>query len=245
MLPKNKLKTKSVLIIHGFTGSPRDCCDLKKFLEERGLKVMLPILPGHSTSPDDLFHVDRHDWFNTVRNAYNQLEQESSQIFVIGVSFGANLAFKLARQKSIDGIVSLGAPVRIQNQQLMRLALPVMKLFTNVYIKKAKNANEEIPGFRQTAYDRIPLVALKEFFKFIEQETTAKKLQEIFAPNLIIQTKQDPIATSWSPDFLARYISGQSEVIWWDDDVHLMIQGKRKLELYRLIYRWIKAQMTL
>ena len=44
----------SVLLLHGFAGSPFEMHELGRRLEERGLGMYAPALPGHATASRDL-----------------------------------------------------------------------------------------------------------------------------------------------------------------------------------------------
>ena len=52
------------LLIHGFSGSPRELLGLRHYLESAGVTVSLPTLPGHDTSPADMFNYTWQDWFS-------------------------------------------------------------------------------------------------------------------------------------------------------------------------------------
>ena len=44
-----------VLLIHGFPGSPVEMRLIGEYLNEREMTVLAPLLPGHGTTPEDLY----------------------------------------------------------------------------------------------------------------------------------------------------------------------------------------------
>lgn len=234
-----------ILIIHGFTGSPADARELTAYLERTlGAQVAVPQLPGHGTQPEDLFRVTADDWYATVKNAYDQLAAHHQRVAIIGISFGANLMLKLASERRPAALVGLGTPARLRHHWLIRTGVKFMKLFTKTYVKKGDFRNEHIPDYRQSAYDRIPLVALEEFLRFLERHMTPAILARVTAPVLLIQSSIDPIVAPGSAQFFGRYLgSTVQEFRMRDHQRHLLIQGPGKQELFTEIVEFLNPHL--
>lgn len=235
----------SILILHGFTGNPRDAYDLRRHLAATFTgPIVIPRLPGHGTKPEDLFTYGGRDWYAAVRRAYLKLASEGP-VAIIGVSFGANLMFRLAADPAIErkpvALVALGAPARMARQPIIRVAVKFMKLWTSTYIKRGPHQNERIPGYRQSAYDRIPLVALEEFLRFLERYMRPGLLARVTAPTLLVQSTIDPVVAPWSLAFFERHLGSRDvTVLIWDHHRHLLIQGGRKDQLFAKITEFIR-----
>ena len=102
-----------VLMVHGFTSTPAEFIELSTYFADRGFSVSAPLLAGHGTSPDDLIKTTPQDWTQSVKDAYLELKKKSENIFIIGDSFGSNLALWLAKEFNNEptGIITLGAPI--------------------------------------------------------------------------------------------------------------------------------------
>ena len=85
-----------VLVLHGFTGSPRTVRPWAEHLAAAGLTVRAPRLPGHGTTWQDLATTGWRDWYATAEQAFTELSGRCEQVFVTGISMGACLAFRLA-----------------------------------------------------------------------------------------------------------------------------------------------------
>lgn len=238
----------AVLIAHGFTGSPHELRALAAFLEDRGLHVQLPTLPGHDTSPHDLLENGPDIWLAALQAEYDALHAKHDLVGVLGLSVGGSLAVKLAAGTNPAFLATIGAPVRLSYHQLMRLALKVYRLLTPDLVKPDKGffANEEIPGFTQRCYDRVPIAAFEAMMRFLERDMIPATFRAVQAPSLIIQGTHDPIVAPWSAQrLLIELGSAEKRLVLWEDPYHLIVQGQRKEALYTTIADWIASTTTL
>ncbi len=104
-----------VLLIHGFTGSPAELLLLGKFLNRAGFTVLGVRLAGHGTNELNLMKTTNEDWFNSVLDGYKMLGGFCEKVFVAGHSMGGLLALKLAAFFNVEKIVTLSAPIFIEN----------------------------------------------------------------------------------------------------------------------------------
>src|SRR5260370_23781952 len=85
------------LLLHGLTGSPAEVRPIGEALAQAGLRAVGPILPGHGTTPEDLYIVTRADLLAAARSALLDL-RGARRIYLCGLSAGALLAIHLAAQ---------------------------------------------------------------------------------------------------------------------------------------------------
>jgi carboxylesterase len=235
-------KKSAVLIAHGFTGSPYELQGLAEFLRSKKLFVSLPILPGHGTFPDDLIDHGPDSWMNALRAAYEELTNQYNEISIIGLSVGGSLALKLASEVSSASVITIDAPVRLKYQSVIKFILPILKLKGKDLIKTDRGffANEQIPGYEQRCYNRIPILAFQKVMAFLEHEMNPSTFKKITSPILIIQSTGDTIVSPNSTKLVFDHLgSRKKEQVEWEDRFHLIVQGERKQELYRLIADWI------
>ncbi|HXF61486.1 MAG TPA: alpha/beta fold hydrolase, partial [Caldilineaceae bacterium] len=95
-----------IMLMHGFTGSPSEMSLIGPYLQQRGLTVSVPLLPGHGTTPADLNRQRLEDWVAHVQTALADLQRQCQVVFLGGLSFGALLAlYMAAEQPQIAGVV--------------------------------------------------------------------------------------------------------------------------------------------
>src|SRR3954467_4041821 len=83
------------LLLHGLTGSPAEVRPVGEALAQAGFRVLGPMLPGHGTSPEDLYTVTREQMIHAAESALASLNG-ARRIFVGGLSMGALLTLHLA-----------------------------------------------------------------------------------------------------------------------------------------------------
>ena len=118
----NKNSKTGVLMLHGFSSTPRQFRELGAYLAEKGFNVSAPIIAGHGTSPEDFMKTSPKDWTKSTKDAYFELKNISEKVFIIGNSFGSNLGLWLAKELDNEpaGIVTLGAPIFLRYHNFIK-----------------------------------------------------------------------------------------------------------------------------
>ncbi|MHA1187337.1 MAG: alpha/beta hydrolase [Candidatus Heimdallarchaeota archaeon] len=100
------------ILSHGYTGTPKEVRELGKYLADKNITTIGPLLPGHGTTIEDLKLTTANDWYNEYVNAVEKLKEHCTKIFVCGLSLGGLLTLKYASENSVDGVITLAAPAR-------------------------------------------------------------------------------------------------------------------------------------
>ena len=66
-----------VMLIHGFTGSPPEMRLIADYLNQRGLTVSGPLLPGHGTSIEDLNKRKWQEWTQYLGKEFSKLKRNA------------------------------------------------------------------------------------------------------------------------------------------------------------------------
>lgn len=180
------------LLIHGFTSSPFELRLLADHLKPKNYTIHIPLLPGHGTSPKNLKNCFWYDWYEHTKNELFQLKKKCQKIFVIGLSMGGALALHLAAHYEVNGIIALAPGLYLKN----RLAFLAHFLYP-LYPYKHKFSGPDLSNDEKTlTYDKIPLKSLSQLlrlFKHLEND-----LRDIYAPTLIIYSRNDHVVQSQS-----------------------------------------------
>jgi carboxylesterase len=231
-----------VLLLHGFTGTPFIFRELAEQLALLGYTVYAPLIAGHGTSPQDLSKTTWHDWFLSAQAAYRQLCDETDTQYVIGASFGCNLACMLAATHTIRGVILIGYPHRIYYHQAVKGAATLLKTIgVKYYGKPSKDFSDKDSVFSTTlgAYRQVPLKSLLEFIRLIGRisETVLPKVTQ---PTLIIQSRTDGLVKASSgTHVLERLGSTEKRLIWINEPHHRLHVGESKIEIYALIRQFM------
>lgn len=188
-----------VLLIHGFTGLPVELLLLGEHLNRQGFTVLAPRLAGHGTTERDLMRTTRDDWLNSVLDGLSILRGACKKIFVVGHSMGGLLALKVSTLIEVDKLVTLAAPIFIDDGLGLK-NLPPREFCSDACIVQPRRKLLDVPPAVNNVYEKTPLVSVHELVALIDD--VKKLLPTITAPILIMHGEEDHTAQPRS----ARYI---------------------------------------
>jgi carboxylesterase len=214
-----------VLILHGFSSTPEQLKEAVDFASKNGFNVSVPLIAGHGTRPEDLMETTASDWKKSAEDAYLKLKEISDKIFIVGSSFGSNLAFWLAEEfdNEMAGIISLSAPIFLRYHGFSMFRLYSYGLFVKYYRKPKKTFRlDKSAAKEEVIYEAIPTKSLREFFRFIKKETIPC-LSKIKVPVFICQSPKDNLVHPKSAIYIYNHIkSDKKEIYWVDVDSHFL-----------------------
>jgi carboxylesterase len=178
-----------VLVLHGFTGSPRTVRPWAEHLAAAGLTVSAPRLPGHGTVWQDLARTGWQDWYSEAERAFDALSDKCEQVFVTGLSMGACLALRLAQTRGpkVSGVVIVN-PSLAPDTRLFYLAPVLKRLVPSV---RGIAGDIKKPGVDEGGYRRIPLRAAATLPAM--WTVTVAGLHEVTQPLLVYRSAVDHV----------------------------------------------------
>ena len=178
-----------VVLCHGFTGSPASLQPFADHLVTAGLRVSLPLLPGHGTTWQQLNRTSWQDWFAVVDGAFRLLQRECEAVFVAGLSMGGALALRLAQihGDEVRGLVLVNPSVTTTDKRFT-----VLPLLSRIVPSVAGITNDIArPGVSEYGYDRTPLRALVSVTDL--WATVRRDLPRVNQPILIFRSETDHV----------------------------------------------------
>jgi len=192
-----------ILVLHGFTGSPKSVTPWAQALAAEGWTVRAPRLPGHGTTWQDMNLTTWEDWYAEADRNLRELRERCSTVFVMGLSMGGALTLRLAEQKgdAISGIVLVNPAVH--TERLDRFALPLIHRF----IASFPGISNDIakPGQDEGAYDKIPLRAAHSM-SFLWKDVKAN-IAAVTQPLLLFRSAQDHVVEPSNAEFILGHVS--------------------------------------
>ncbi|MCD6577770.1 MAG: alpha/beta fold hydrolase [Anaerolineaceae bacterium] len=185
-------KTGCVLV-HGFTGTPKEMRLMGNFLNENGITVIGIRLAGHATQITDMVRTRWRDWLTSVEDGINLLSNLCDHIFIAGLSMGGILALMAASQSicAIDGVIAMSTPYIISNDWRVKFAKQVSLLLP--YIKKEQSETiDQNTSKDHIDYPAYPTRSIAELNKLTE--TLHGNLERIHIPILLINSRNDKTA---------------------------------------------------
>lgn len=159
--------------------------ELGRRLEERGLGVSAPALPGHATASRDLRGVTPDDYFEAAESAYHAAARENDRVYVVGLSMGGALGLHLAGAHALAGLITISTPLFVT--QLVASGVPLLqRLAPGLPVPSrigARLAGDE-------GYANVPVASVGVFLSVIERVRSG--LQRVACPLLVVHSIYDP-----------------------------------------------------
>jgi carboxylesterase len=180
------------LLIHGFTGGPKEMRWMGQYLNQQGFTCLGIRLAGHATHPEDMIRSRYTDWIASVEDGYHLLRGISNNIFLIGLSMGGVLSLLMSTRLDVKGVVALSTLSRLPTDY------PIWLLKLISLVMRYRPKTKEAPGngwFDKSAYlDHVsypqnPVRSVVELKKLILE--LHKALPEVNVPVLLIHSKDD------------------------------------------------------
>jgi esterase/lipase len=211
--PEQKIKS-GALLIHGLLDSPFVMRDIGKQMQDQGMLVRSILLPGHGTVPGALLNVDYHKWVKTARQAIRTLTKEVDQIFLVGFSLGAIIAFyeTIYDKTKIAGIISFAPAIRIRTR--LDFATNFFRLIGKCIKRTAwMNIEEEI---NYVKYRSIPFNAAYQVYRLTRKIKKSPQKKRLDCPLFFVVSHDDQIVSSdASLKFFTSHKNPLSQMIYY------------------------------
>ncbi len=223
--------------------------NLSKFLNKQGFYTYCVRLSGHGTNPRNIKDVKWQDWDLSFQRGYAILKNITDNVIVIGFSTGGLISLLNGSRKgsSLSSIIAINPAIRLQDVRSV-FASTVNKwngLLDKLNIKKGSleyvESNPEDPVIN---YSRNYLKGVVELKKLMEEcDDSLKKIQ---APTLLIQGAHDPVVNPKGADMIYKKINSKDKYLSQPNySNHVIINGKKKEEVFKIILNFLKNRKFL
>lgn len=194
------------LLMHGFTGTPKEMRWMGEDLAGRGLSVLGIRLAGHATHPQDMLRCRWTDWVASVEDGYHVLCGLADHIYLMGLSMGGMLALLMATRLPVRGVVAISTPWLISRDW----RLPYIHLVSWVWRYRRKSPGPPGSGWHDAeawkdhiSYPHNPLRSVAELNALSAEMRRA--LPDVRVPVLLVHSQDDDYVL---PENLDRIYEG-------------------------------------
>lgn len=177
------------LMVHGFTGTPKEMRPIGVRLASAGFTVYAPRLPGHGTQPRDLIRMRWQDWLACVEDSLTLLSSLVDRTYIVGLSLGGMLSLIAAARYPVAGAVAIATLHHLPDDPRLPFVKP-LSLFKPFFPKGSPVWYDKAAQAEHVSYPADPTRGYAEVRIVLEMMRAA--LPIITAPTLLINSLNDP-----------------------------------------------------
>lgn len=226
------------LVIHGFTGTPKEMRWFAEYLNKKGYTVLGIRLPAHATQPEDMLRVRWWDWVASVEDGLNILAGCTKDQFVMGLSMGGILSLITAAHFKVKGAVAVSTPYSLPADPRLKF----IKLLQWVMPRVSKGKSD----FRNKATEKIhvdypyyptrSIIQLMGLFREMQDS-----IPRIKVPILLAQSHGDKGIPAESMDTIYRNLKTRDKTkLWVEDSGHVVIREPDREIVFKAASDFIK-----
>jgi carboxylesterase len=229
------------LLVHGFTGTPKEMRSLGEYLNKQGHTVLGVRLAGHATQIDDMIRTNFCDWMASVEDGYHLLKSHTDKIYLIGLSMGGVLSLTQAARLDVDGVVAMSTPYEMPVTWIQKFPW-VLPLASPFYKQQGKSPglwfNPDVAE-DHISYDYNPTRSAYQLHQLLH--VMREHLPQIQVPALVIHSKDDDYVLEEHAEPLFKAIgSQQKELLYVDKATHVITRDGDVLRVYEPIKDFIE-----
>jgi carboxylesterase len=237
-LPGNKT---GCILVHGFTGTPKEMRWLGEFLNEKSVAVIAPRLAGHATEPGEMQRSNWQDWVTSVEDAYRFIRPNVEKLFIIGLSMGGILACITACYLKFEGLITISTPYEIpQKDWRLRFIRQFALIMPKVNKGKGDWRNQDAEK-DHVDYPYQPTRSIAELLDlFVQLQESLPKLR---LPSFHIHSTQDKsVPIIHLQKIVENNGSSNKRTLIVHDSGHVVIREPDRFQVFQEIYDFISNQ---
>ena len=230
------------LLVHGFTGAPKEMRWMGEYLAKQGYTVLGIRLAGHATKPEDMQRMTWQDWVASVEDGYHLLKGCVDKVFIIGLSMGGILSLVFASKNPVTGVVAMSTPYTLPDDP----RLPFLQLLANLITKIEKGpADWHNPDAAKdhVEYPYIPSKGIIQLRDLLGQMRDG--LPQVKAPVLLIHSKQDASVAPHNAEQILDALGSQDKKLFWvENSGHVIPREPDRLIAFQTVHEFIQRVLS-
>lgn len=237
-------KTTGILLVHGFTGAPKEMRWMGEFLNKHGYPCLGVRLAGHATRPADMIRTTHEDWLASVEDGFHLLRGVCGQVVLAGLSMGGALSLISATRLPVIGVVAMATPYGLPPDWRLDYTKILSKFIP--YMPKSKDAPgtgwfDKAAWQEHVAYPQNPLRAIGELKKLLE--LLRASLAGVTAPTLLVYSQNDnylPLGSLNSMEYIYNHLgSSRKEKLVVSGSGHVIPRDARREQVFEAAAQFI------
>lgn len=226
------------LLVHGFTGAPKEMRWLGEYLAEQGYTVMGVRLSGHATTPEDIARMKWRDWLLSVQDGYYMLREAYPNIFVMGLSMGAILSLTFSSQFTVSGVVAMSTLNEMPSNPLLPF-VGVLKYIVPTIAKGPGDWQNPQAALDHVEYPRFPVAGVAQLHDLID--VMHSRLPQVTAPALLVQGRKDGSVPVEHVQKVYDHLGSKDKtILYLDNSGHVVTREPDRQQLFQAVRDFIE-----
>lgn len=218
------------LLIHGFTGAPKEMRWMGEYIYSQGHTVLGVRLAGHATKPEDLLHTTWSDWLSSVEDGFDYLKCFCDQVYLVGLSLGGVLALTSAARLPIQGVIAMSALYAMPPDP----RLPFIRLLYRIQPSIPKGQPDWQDPAAARDHIEYPEYPTRGFIQLIELlDVMRSSLASIHQPVLLIHSRTDQSADPQNVQQIYDHLASKDkEILWLEKSGHVVTRDISRQQVF-------------
>lgn len=234
------------LLIHGFTGAPKEMRWMGEYLAHEGFSVVGVRLAGHATRPEDMIRSRYSDWMASVEDGYYLLSGAAERVFLIGLSMGGVLSLLMSTQLPVSGIVVMSTPYQLLNDPRLKFVKQMAQFIP--FMPKSKEPPDtgwfDKEAFKvHVSYPQNPIRAIAELVLLLEEMRAALTLIKV--PVLLVHSKDDTYVDPLNMQLIYDHLgTSDKQMLWVEGSGHVIPREPPREQVFKAAADFIRRVST-
>ena len=237
-----KGNSTGILLIHGFTGTPKEMRWMGDYLNGQGFTCLGIRLSGHATRPKDMVRSRWTDWTASVEDGYNLLRGVTDRIFLVGLSMGGILSLLMSTRLNVAGVVAMSTPLELP----AHYPAWVIRLYSYFRSYMPKGKGDLGTGWFDKAafashisYPLNPIRSAAELKVMLGRLNLT--LPKVNVPVLLMHSKDDAYVSSENmPNIYERLGTSDKEMLWLTGSGHVVTRDAARAQVFEAASAFIR-----
>jgi carboxylesterase len=225
------------LLIHGFTGTPKEMRWMGEYLNQQGFSVMAIRLAAHATKQDDLQRVTWQDWAASVEDGWYMLQNIARRIYVIGLSMGGVLALNHTSNFPVAGAIAMSTPYDLPRDPRVRFLKLLRRVLPSVP-KGPPDWHNPQASLDHVDYPEYPTKGIIQMNNLLVNMRAG--LPKIEVPVLLVHSKVD---SGVAPENMTRIYSDlgstDKQMLWLENSGHVITREPEREQVFQAAFDFI------
>jgi carboxylesterase len=227
-----------VLLIHGFTGTPKEMVWMGEYLNKKGLTVLGIRLFGHATHPEDMLRARWQDWIACVEDGLNILKGCTKYQFIAGLSMGGILTLITAANQPVNGAIAISTPAHLPADPRLKF-IDILHWFYPRVPKGNSDFRDKDVEKVHVDYPYFPTRSIIELRSLLTE--MRKSLPLVKVPVFLIQSHGDLSIPADSMEYITSKLGSKKiETLWTTDSGHVIIREPEREKVFKATLDFIK-----